>query len=290
MHRWMSLFSLFLLIQGKTWKSGINQRRSWHRQMARREYLHWASLDEPLGRTQDRPWHHHSHLERDSRATHGSRPSHLPGMHRQLPTPESAPLEGEPRAQGSGAAIPTGLLSQPVPRCSPSVRGSGAPADGDRRHAGPAAVPPPRRYRAPPRPGRGERRGAGGERGRPGPAGRGWRERRRGRRGAEPPRRAETGWGGFASVRERAERRGGRTDGRREPAERDSPHGAVPRARCALGLGAAAAPRLGRRAQPRHPAPALLPPGLPQQVSTRGAAPCPGGVAAQLGEPLPAAG
>lgn len=89
------------------------------------------------------------------------------------------------------------------------------------------------------------------------------------------------GVGGFASVRElRAGGTDGGTDGRREPAERHrpaalarrrcpSPHGAVPGARAALGMGSAAPPRPGRRrAQPRHPAPAVLAAGLPQQVST----------------------
>lgn len=127
MHRWMSLFSLFLLIQGKTWKSGINQRRSWHRQMARREYLHWASLDEPLGRTQDRPWHHHSHLERDSRATHGSRPSHLPGMHRQLPTPDSDPLERSPAPKVPGQPSPRGSSPSRFPGVPPRLGGAGPP-------------------------------------------------------------------------------------------------------------------------------------------------------------------
>lgn len=122
------------------------------------------------------------------------------------------------------------------------------------------------------RAGRGAGAGRAGVEGSGASAGGGVRSRRGGRKRG----------GGAICVSEGAgsgRGRAGQTDGQREPAERHrssrlarrrcpSPHGAVPGIRGALGLGAAAPPRPGRRPQPRHSAPAVHPTGLPQQVST----------------------
>lgn len=192
---------------------------------------------------------------------------------------------GSPGAGGSSpGARPSPPVSFPIGKSAfggcrrPAGAGArerglprGDPLTAAEQHMGPGAAP-----------GLLPSRGAGAGRG-PGPARRAEGSGALAGGGCGAAVEGGNGVGGFASVRELRAGEGGRdggTDGRREPAERHrpaalarrpcpSPHGAVPGARAALGMGAAAPARPGRRrAQPRHPAPAVLPAGLPQQVST----------------------